>query len=182
MGIIERSRVYRTIKLERIAKMLLKIGLSANQMTAISLATGIAAVYILFQNHALFIILAITHLVADGLDGVIARYSTSTLFGKYFDAITDASINLLAILKIAYTLKDPYFYIICALFILVYTLYLLSKMNLPILQSRTITLLILTLAPLHFSIPYIAIFTTGFCVFFSAAKMIEVQAPRWFQR
>ncbi len=182
MSTVERFRTYRTTKLEPVTKFLLKLHITANSMTTISLLSGLAAIYFLLQNHVLFIIFALLHLVSDALDGVIARHSTPTKTGSYFDAITDATINFGAIAKLAIALNDLYFYLICILFILVYILYFVSTMTLPLIQSRTITLIILFFLPIHPVIPYLAIFTTGFCVLFSGAKMIEMQAPRWFSK
>ena len=137
MGIVDKGRVYRDQKLKQVAKFFLKIGISANLMTAFSLVLGIAAVYFLFKQHYLFVIFALLHLLADGLDGVMARNSTTSKWGKYFDYFTDRLIELLILLKIGWFLQDYYVYIITGIFLVTQTVYLTSKMRFPVKVART---------------------------------------------
>ena len=92
--IVDKFRESKAGKFTKAGKFFLKLGISANMMTTISLLIGLAAVYFLFSNHLLFIVLAVIHLVADGLDGLIAKASKETIFGKYFDSISDRIITL----------------------------------------------------------------------------------------
>jgi len=90
------------------------------------------------------------HLMADGIDGVLARLSKPTLFGKYFDKITDQFIGFLLLLKIYLYLNDYYVVIVLTLFILTYIIYFGSKMTYPAIFVRTgivITLLFFPLWP-----------------------------------
>lgn len=150
-------------------------------MTTLSLLAGLGAIYFLFQNHLLFVIFTAVHLLADAVDGVIARHASPTLFGSYYDALTDALINFLAVVKIAYISADTYAYIIAVLFLMIYGAYFKTRMTLPIFQSRTITLLILTLLPVYSFIPQIAYLATGVCLLYSTAKILEQKASmmRW---
>ena len=113
------------------------LGISANTMTTISLILGILTVYFLFSNHLLFVVFAILHLIADGLDGLIAKASQPTKFGQYYDLITDRTIAIITLIKLGWYLQDYYVYIILGLLIITQLVYFSSKFEYPVVFVRT---------------------------------------------
>ena len=143
MDTINKFRQFRSKKLESIATAIAKIGLTANHLTFLSLCSGIAAIYFLFSNYYLFALLALLHLLFDGLDGVVARLTGPTIAGKYFDLISDSTITFLAILKVGLQLQEFYAYLAAGLFLLALITHLKSKLQAPMLFMRTVSLLFL---------------------------------------
>jgi len=172
---MDNFREYRTTKFLPIGKFLYKIGITANMMSFVSLLLGLSAIYFLFQNHLVFIILGILHLIADGLDGIIARASKSTELGKYFDLIFDRIVAFTALLKVAFYLGDNYFLIICGLFVLTQLIYFLSKLEYPIIFVRTTTLIVLAFSPLHSKILVYGYLVAGIFIVYSLGLQLQ-----WF--
>lgn len=131
---------------------LAKHGVSANLVTTLSFFLGLGAVYFLFQNPFWFVILAILHLIADGLDGWVARSSKVTTFGRYYDLISDRMMSLLCLIKIALYLKDYYVYIIIGLLIVTKLIYFLSRLEYPVVFVRSGMVIALMFAPLNYEI------------------------------
>ena len=138
---MNKSREWRLHKLRKIGLLLLKIRFTPNFLTTLSLLSGLLGIYFLFDNYILFFSFALLHLLFDGLDGVVARLSTSTRFGDYYDHITDSLITFLALFKIGLYYGDYYAYVIAALFLLVHGVYYLSHQKAPLLFTRTITII-----------------------------------------
>ncbi|MCR9214368.1 MAG: CDP-alcohol phosphatidyltransferase family protein [Proteobacteria bacterium] len=66
------------------------MGVSANQVTIIGFAVGIAAVpFIAFESYGIALVLVLVNRVFDGLDGAVARHSLLTDFGGYLDIVCD---------------------------------------------------------------------------------------------
>ncbi|MBR9683586.1 hypothetical protein GOV03_03530 [Candidatus Woesearchaeota archaeon] len=151
-----RSKIFKPI-----GKFLLKLKLTANIVTSLSFILGIIAVYFLFQNHLLFIIFAIIHLIADALDGVLARLTKPTLFGKYFDYLTDRLISLLVLIKIYLYLQDYFILLILALFVINQIIHLISRLESPLIYFRTGSLIYLSFWPLF---PFIPFLTIGYLI------------------
>src|SRR3989344_6472830 len=146
--VMDNFRESRTKKFKRFAQFFPKIGITANRMTCISLCFGILAAYFLFRNHLWFVILGILHLLCDGLDGVIARYTQPTKFGKYFDFISDRIIALLLMFQLFWHLQDYYVLITMALMLITHGINLLTKFNNHSLYTRTIIIIGLFISPL----------------------------------
>src|SRR3989344_6782291 len=166
--ILIKSRTWRDHNLQKIALFFLKIKISANIMTFFSLLLGLIAIYYLFQNHFLFIIFGLLHLLADGLDGVIARYSTTTAFGKYFDYTTDRIVEAFLLLKIGWQLHDYYPYFILGIMIITQLIYIISQFQAPIFFSRTLMVIILI-----FQLPVLAYLSEGLLVLFSLGLPLQ---------
>lgn len=160
MGTIENFRKYRSQKLEKLAKPLAQAGITANHLTLLSLASGIATIYFLFDNYYLLVVFAVLHLLFDSLDGVVARLTKPTLFGKYFDLLTDSSVTFLALVKTGWYLQDWYAYVAAGLFLVSLLIHLKSKLQAPMILMRTATLIVLSIAT-HPSFPY-AVLTPGY--------------------
>lgn len=160
----------RTKLLTPVGKWCYKLGLHADFMTALSLFFGVAAVYFLFLDHRLFLILGAAHYAADGLDGVIARVSKETNFGKYFDYICDRAITFLLVLKVGLVLQEPAAYAALAIFVLVQGIYVYSKMETPILFTRSLCLLF---AAVH--LPALIYLVTGVASTYVLGRQIQ-----WF--
>lgn len=170
---IKKFQTYRTKKLETLGKFFIKIGVSANTMSLFQLAMGLAAVYSLFVSYPLFIIFSVLHLMGDAMDGVIARLTKTTKIGKYLDHYTDRTVTFLIIIKIGWFLQDYYAYIIAGLFLLVQISYALSHFKAPILFTRTLTLILVTLIlpfPTFLPIVYLV---TGIAVVYSMARQLQ---------
>ena len=172
-AIMTKIRLWRSKKLEPIGRFLIKLKLSANGITTFSLISGLLAIYFLFTSTLFFIIFALLHLLADAFDGIVARIQGSTNFGLYFDHLTDRTIELLLLIKIALHLQDYYVYIVIVLFLLAQMIYLLSKLQAPILYTRTLIMIILA-----FNLPTIAYLTTGVASIFSLARQLQWYVPQ----
>ncbi len=131
---------------------LAKQGLSANMVTTLAFLLGLSAVYFLFKSHFWFVLLGILHLIADGLDGWVARSSKVTVFGRYYDLISDRMITFLCLIKIALYLEDYYVYIVLAIFVATMLIYFLSKLEYPVVFVRSGMVIALMFAPLGYEI------------------------------
>ncbi len=157
---IKEFRAYRSDRLSRIAKPLVKAGVTADQVTALSLISGLLAVYFLFTNYYLLVLFALLHLLFDGFDGVIARLTKTSIAGKYLDLVTDNLVTIGVLIKTAIFLQDFYAFIAAGLFSLALTIHIISKLKAPILFIRTVSLIVLTIA-LNPSFPFAAILLTA---------------------
>lgn len=153
---LEKFRHYRSEKLLPLGKLFLRWHLSANLMTLLSFLAGLGAVYFLFKEHIYFILLAVLHLLLDGIDGVIARASATSLFGKYFDYLSDQTVGFLLLLKIAIVTQDFFVYIIAALVFFSQLFYLLSRLKAPVFFPRTSVIILL-----FFNLITLAFLTAG---------------------
>ncbi len=174
---ILRFQEYRSKKLLPIAQFFHPLGITANLMTSFSLLFGFLSVYYLFNSYSLFIFFALLHLFADALDGVIARSLKPTHFGEIFDFATDQLLVILLMLKIGWNFHDYYAYIVAALYFLAQLIYYLSKFETPILFTRTLTLILLSLTfiPLKiliFTIPEITYICSGVASVYSLAAQL----------
>ncbi|MFA6461775.1 MAG: CDP-alcohol phosphatidyltransferase family protein [Candidatus Woesearchaeota archaeon] len=177
---MEKLRIFRSKKLSGLGKVFLKIRITANIMTSLSLIFGILSVYFLFESYWLFLIFAILHVLADATDGVIARVQGPTKFGNYFDALVDSFITFLALLKIGIYLNDYYAFLVVGLYLLSQVVYFLNDRDTPILFTRTLTLILLMfyLPSVSSYANYILILTylcTGVASVYSLAKQLQ-----WF--
>lgn len=137
---ITRFQDFKSKRFAGIGKFFLKLHISADIMTGISFLLGLGAVYFLFKNHLAYIILAILYLLADGIDGILARQTKTTTYGKYLDAIiVDGSITVLILAKIGWFLNDYYGYIIAGMYLLSLCISGISQLKAPMLFTRTIT-------------------------------------------
>ena len=175
---IENFREWRQKTFSSVGPFFLNLGITANMMTFMALLFGLAAVYFLFENHSLFILFVILHLLADGIDGIIARTATPTVFGSYFDHIADQSITVLVIVKIGWFLQDYFAYIAAFLFLLTQVIHFISKRKAPALFTRTLTLFILlfyvpSVAAITSFLPTLAYLITGVVSVYSLARQLQ---------
>ncbi|MBS3176192.1 CDP-alcohol phosphatidyltransferase family protein [Candidatus Woesearchaeota archaeon] len=127
-----------------LARRLHKLGVKPNLITTLSFLSGLAAVYFLFYNHAIFVFFGVLHLLFDGLDGSLARVSqTSSLFGKWYDYATDRTITFLLLAKCA-LVYETVFWILLAYFCH-HLIYVLCKGEIIVFYGRTILLVSLIL-------------------------------------
>jgi phosphatidylglycerophosphate synthase len=179
---ISRLRVYRSTKLQSLAKLCIKTGISANLMTTFSLLSGVCAIYFLFSNYWYFLVLGILHLLFDSLDGVIARLTTSTKGGEYFDWTADSVVAILTLAKTGWFLQDVYVYIVTVLFTIGFIIFITSRLQAPLIFVRTASLLMLFFATSP-GFPYTTGFLTfgylgvGVCTVYSLAKQLQ-----WFMK
>lgn len=139
---LKKSRTVRSQKLKDVASKLRKRGITADHLTLLSFLAGLVAVFFLFRNHKLFILFGIIHLFFDGIDGVVARLTKVTVFGTYFDFITDGLIGIFLLAKTFMVVND--YYIIVFIFLTIFTqmIYFFSHFTYPILFIRTTTMII----------------------------------------
>ena len=72
------------------ARRLVRLGLSANQITLIGFVPGIAAAAaIVFDQTMLALFLILLNRLSDGLDGAVARQTRPTDLGGYLDIVGD---------------------------------------------------------------------------------------------
>src|SRR3989344_4643649 len=91
---------YRTKKLSKAANFLITKHIQANHLTALSLITGILAVYFFLNIWWVLVLFTILHLLFDSLDGVVARLTQETLAGKYFDIVADSLPVIYLLIKV----------------------------------------------------------------------------------
>jgi phosphatidylglycerophosphate synthase len=133
--------------LSKVGKVFLRLGISANTMTGISLIFGCLSIYFLFIDYWAFFIMAVLHLLADGMDGVIARVSKTTIFGDYFDYVSDRLVVVLIYISVYWILRDYIVLIILFMYLLTQAVYVLSKKTYPIIFYRSVGLLLMALYP-----------------------------------
>jgi len=150
---VDNVRDYRTKKYSNLGKFFLKIGITANLMTFISLLTGLLALYFLFNDYIFYFLFGLLHWLTDGLDGVIARVSKITVFGDYFDHLSDNLIMVLILIKIGWYIQDYYAYIVAGLFVIALIVHFVSKRTAPIIFMRSASLGILAIFTFP-SMPY----------------------------
>jgi len=144
---INNFRKYKSKRFEPLANFLIKIGLTANIMTTLSLMSGLIAVYFLFNNYLYFIIVGILHLFFDAFDGVLARKTKETKFGKNYDYVTDNFIAILLLIKLGWYLNDIYPYIIAGLYTLAILIYLIRNYSCFFIRTTSFIVLAVALFP-----------------------------------
>lgn len=88
------------------AKIPIKLGISANQITLLGLILMflISVIYPFWQNTAVFGILILIIFAFDSLDGAVARMTgTCSSFGGYLDAIVDRYQEIFVYTALAFT-------------------------------------------------------------------------------
>ena len=173
--IVKRFSLFKSRNGNKVGKFFLNFGISANMMTVFALIVGIVAVYFLFNNHLLFVILGMVHLLADGLDGLIAKASQPTKFGQYFDLISDRTIAFLILLKVALHLQDYYFFIILGLYVLTQLVYFFTRLEAPVVFIRTATMIGMTIYVLYEPLLIIGYLIAGVFIVYSLALQLQ-----WF--
>ena len=92
--------------LNKIGRVAVNIGLSANHVTYAGVVLGIAAaVAIAFEAYLLGMLLFFANRILDGLDGAVARHSKLTDFGGYIDIVGDFVIY--AVFVFGFALARP---------------------------------------------------------------------------
>lgn len=92
--------------LNKIGRVAVKAGLSANHVTYAGVALGIAAAgAIAFEAYLLGMLLFFANRILDGLDGAVARHSKLTDFGGYIDIVGDFVIY--AVFVFGFALARP---------------------------------------------------------------------------
>jgi len=145
-------------------------------LTTLSLISGLLCVYYLFTNYTFFIIFGISHLILDGLDGVLARKTKETIQGKYFDLITDNFIAVLLLIKSGFYLNDFYPYIIAVLYAI--AIFFHVTRDYPTWHLRTSSLAVLAVAtfpgfPYETMLLTIGYLTAGVVAVYSLARQLQ---------
>lgn len=99
-------RPWINVPLDGIAAPLVRRGVTANQMTLVGLIAGLAAgLAIALEYFGVGLGLIMLSRLADGLDGAIARQTTTTDFGGYLDIIADFAFY--AAIPVGFGLASP---------------------------------------------------------------------------
>lgn len=168
------TRQFRSRLFHPLAKSLIKLKITANHLTTLSLLAGIIAVYFLFQAHFLFIIFILLHLFLDGLDGVVARLTKPSPFGDYYDHISDQALLFITLIKIYFFLQDYYILIIAALLIATYTIHFASQKKYPAVYVRTLSFTVLLFTPLYpQAISIVVYLIAGIAVLYSLLQQLR---------
>ncbi|MDP3734137.1 MAG: CDP-alcohol phosphatidyltransferase family protein [Nanoarchaeota archaeon] len=162
-----RFREWRSRYFHNVGGLLLSLGITANMMTTISVLSGLAAAYFLFSNTLLFVLFALLHLLADGVDGIIARMGKPTNFGRYFDYSADRMISFLLLIKIGWVISH-FAYVVALLFLINNIIYITADFKAPVLFTRTILLLLLIVR-----LPTIAFIVVGAVSIYSLTKQVQ---------
>ena len=120
---------------EYVSPFFYKLNFTPNDITTLSLITGLASVYFLYkQNIVLFSILWIVSYFFDCLDGHFARkYDMVTKFGDLYDHVKDISVLLLlTIVSFIIFRQKKYFY---HAFVVVIIFQILSNIHLTCQQT-----------------------------------------------
>ena len=92
--------------LNRLGALLSAAGLTANGLTFMGLAIGLAgAAAIAWQYYALGLALIVANRLIDGLDGAVARVRGSTDLGGYYDIVADFAFYVS--IPVAFGFADP---------------------------------------------------------------------------
>lgn len=76
--------------LAQVAKILARLGVSANSVTLIGFLFGLSACPVIaFEHYQTGFALFFIGRICDGLDGAVARYRSATDLGGYFDIVAD---------------------------------------------------------------------------------------------
>lgn len=76
--------------LEPPARLLIKLGISADQVTIVGFVIGLLAVpALIFEQYIVALIVILLNRIADGLDGAVARMTQLTDAGGYLDIVLD---------------------------------------------------------------------------------------------
>ncbi len=76
--------------LDRVGRVLARVGISANAMTLVGLGLGLAAAVCIAAGWFVpGLVLIVVSRIADGLDGAVARATERTDFGGYLDICAD---------------------------------------------------------------------------------------------
>ena len=120
---------------EYVSPFFYKLNFTPNDITTLSLITGLASVYFLYkQNIVLFSILWIVSYFFDCLDGHFARkYDMVTKFGDLYDHVKDISVLLLlTIVSFIIFRQKKYFY---HAFVVIIIFLILSNIHLTCQQT-----------------------------------------------
>lgn len=140
-GCVRRSREWRTQYLRGVARVLVRVGVSANVVTLLSLLSGLAAVWFVFSVHIYFVFFGVLHLLFDALDGVVAREGGGSTFGKYFDAVADNMLVVMLLGKAFLTFDNFFYAVIGGLYMVQIALFLFSRMRAPAVFGRSVLLI-----------------------------------------
>jgi phosphatidylglycerophosphate synthase len=92
--------------LNRLGRVIAGAGLTADHVTLIGLALGLAAgLAIALQAYVAGLVLVLASRLADGLDGAVARATTKTDRGGYLDIVCD--YGFYAAIPLGFAVADP---------------------------------------------------------------------------
>lgn len=151
---LERSRAFRSRCLTFFVAPLIRLGVPANVLTFLSLISGLAAVWFLFEDFWLFVLFGVLHLFFDAVDGVLARAEGPTLFGHYFDSVADNLTTALLVLKYAFAFDSVFGFAAFGVYLLSMLVHWFSGLRAPAVFVRTLTLF-LFFSQLSFLVPLV---------------------------
>lgn len=92
--------------IDAIGRKIAHAGISANTVTVIAFALGIAAAGLIALHAYLFaIVVLLVSRLCDGLDGAVARVKGKTDFGGFLDIVLDFGVY--GVIPVGFALADP---------------------------------------------------------------------------
>ncbi len=89
------------------AKLMIRVGLTANAVTSLGLLFALITSYFLMTNNYTMTVLALfLTITLDGLDGLVAKMTGTTKFGDFYDAFVDRLVEIILFTSIALTIPD----------------------------------------------------------------------------
>lgn len=121
---------------EPFIRIIAKTGISPAVLTLFSFLFGIASVYFLFENQALFIVFSLLAILFDIIDGSLARHlNKESKLGFWLDQGNDRLVNFLMLLK--YNIVFESYWIVLPLYIIHYLLFFVFKTK-NVIYTRTV--------------------------------------------
>ncbi len=168
---MDNFRSWRSRHFAVVGRFFVKLYISANLLTTLALLSGFVCVYFLFANYWLFVLFGVLHLFFDSMDGVVARLTTPSRFGHFYDICCDRLIELLLLIKIGYVSADYFAYLVVGITFLAQVFYFLSREKAPILFTRTLVFLMLVVP---FSLaPVFAYLCSGVAGVYTLARQLQ---------
>ena len=156
-----------------VGRFLIRLRISANILTIISLIFGVISVYFLFKDYWLFVLFIALHYTFDSLDGVVARLTKPTKFGYYLDHIGDQLIALLLLAAIYFKINDYFVLIILGLAIITAVIYFSADTKIPVAFVRSPLAITLLFLPLFSWVPIFAYLFAGVVSVYSLALQLK---------
>lgn len=92
--------------LNRVGKVLVRNGVTANTVTVIGFTFGVCAAFAIWQGQFWTgAVLILVSRLCDGLDGTVARHNGATDFGGYLDIVLDFAFY--GIIPLSFAFNDP---------------------------------------------------------------------------
>lgn len=98
--------IFKKIRIDALLRILKKANITPNEISLITLGSGIAMALFCFVNYKLFLLAFIVNFIADAIDGYYARnFWKPTNLGEFLDHGGDTFVTLLLLIKSCFYLN-----------------------------------------------------------------------------